>query len=502
MPFELFAVFSLFPDTPGRQTFSTRDAGDDVTRYTTRIRNLVLVAVLALLTTAATCGHEANGDKSETEKASANEPASGDETGESSASEESADETETTESGMLTSKKQRIAKPDVDEGTVEQLAAGNTAFGFDLYGQLRKKRSGENFFFSPYNLSQVLAMAYGGASGKTASEMKSALRWELEEARLHPAFNALDGALERDGPEKTPEGEEIPNALQTANGVWSQKGMAVKDAYLDLLAEHYGAGLHPVDFVGAAEEARGKINDWAEDETKGKIKDLLPEGSVDARTRMVLTAAIYFRGNWADPFQAEKTAEADFHNLSGETATVDMMHQKARTGLAYTEGNGYKAVELPYGPGEYSMVVVLPDEGKFEKIDKSVDAEFGTTLFEELEGAAVDLTLPKFKVTSQFSVAAMLESLGMKQAFTSEADFSGITEEAELFISDVLHKSYVAVDEKGTEAAAASAAVMRTTGLPAGEPDWKTVVVDRPFLFMIRHTDTNSVLFAGRVVAL
>lgn len=470
---------------------------------------MTIVAGLALVVGAAQCGHEeANGDDEESAQATAEEAESSEaESSDKSepSDEESAGSTETTESGMMTSTKQRISNPDVDASTVEKLAADNAAFGFDLYQQLRKAQPEANLFYSPHNLSHVLAMVYGGAEGETEGQIKETLRWELAGEKVHSTFNMLDSILQQKLPQRQREkgGDEPENVLETANGVWSQKGMSLKADYLDVLASHYGTGVRPTDFKASPEEARTAINDWAEKKTKGNIEDLMPEGSVSPQTRMVLTAAIYFRGRWGSTFDEKKTAEADFQNLGGETATVQMMHQRNRRGWSYTEGDNYEAVELPYGNGAYGMVVVVPDKGAFETVETSVDGDFAQSVFDGLEGSAVDLKLPTFEVSGQFSAKKHLAALGMTNPFSKEnADFSAMTSDRELFLDDVLHKARVSVDEEGTEAAAASAAAMGVTGLPGGEPDWKKVRVDRPFLFMIRHADTDTILFIGRVAAL
>jgi serpin B len=346
-------------------------------------------------------------------------------------------------------------------------------------------------------------MTLAGARGETESEMREALQFQLEEPELHEAFNALDSALVSagSGAKKRP-GEEKPDTLQTANGLWAQRGYAMREPFLTTLAEHYGAGVRPVDFESASEEARSQINEWAADRTNDKIKNLLPSGAVHSRTRLILTAAIYFRAGWDSTFDEEDTKEEEFQNLSGDAATVEMMHQKLRKGYRFASGSDYRAVELPYGSGAFSMVVVVPDEGSFSDVESNLDAEFAQSLFESLERKAVDLALPKFELSGRFSAASALGELGMEKPFQQEADFSRMSEQTDLMINDVVHEAYVSVDEEGTEAAAASAPVMIGTSMPAGEPDYEEVTVDRPFLFMLRHTETDSVLFFGRVVDL
>lgn len=463
------------------------------------------VACLAALVAGAQCGHDSANDQSSEEKATSESTAEPEES--SDEDEQGAPAPSEEESDMERADVQRIANPDVERSALETLVADNTAFGLELFQALRDPESEENLFFAPYNLSHVLAMTLTGARGETRAEMRDALQFELEDPQLHAAFNMLDAALVSAGSEqkKGPgdeESEEKPDVLQTANGLWAQKGFALREPFLETLAKHYGTGVRPVDFANASEEARKRINEWAANQTNDKIQDLLPSGAVDARTRLILTAAIYFRASWESTFDEEDTEENDFENLSGETATVEMMHQKLRKGYRFASGSNYKAVELPYASGAFSMVVILPDEGAFSDVESKLDAEFTDSVFESLEGEAVALALPKFELSGRFSASSALGKLGMKRPFQQDADFAGMTEETDLMIDDVLHEAYVSVDEEGTEAAAASATVMRATSMPAGEPEYREVTVDRPFLFMIRHTGTDSVLFLGRVVDL
>lgn len=405
---------------------------------------------------------------------------------------------ETSDSDVQRSAKKRLEPSDVDRETLRELGGSIRSFGFDLHAELVDGRADENLVYSPYNLSTVLTMIYAGADGETAEQMKGGLGIELAEPELHRAVNALDRQVTAGGEGKKEKGDR----LETANGLWAQKGMAIEPAFLDTLAANYGAGVQNVDYRTSSESARQRINEWVAEKTDDKIRNLLPKGSIDRQTRLVLTAAIYFKGQWSTPFEAEQTEKADFANLSGETTEVEMMHNRQRQGYGYAKGRGFRAVELPYTSGEYSMVVVLPNEGKFQKVEGRLDGEMAGKIFGKFRPTPVDLRLPTFKVTGRFSGREALGSLGMTRAFTPEADFSGISGEEELFVDDVLHKAYLSVDEKGTEAAAASAGTMGVTGMMPGEKEFETVTVDRPFLVMIRHMPTDAVLFVGRVVNL
>ena len=396
----------------------------------------------------------------------------------------------------LRSEKQRVTSPDLAPSDMRDLVAGNSAFAFDLY-QVLSAEDG-NLFYSPYSISLALAMTYAGARGETEQQMANTLHFILPQDRLHSAFNGLD--LELAGRGEGAEGtDEEGFRLNILNALWGQEDFEFISEFLDLLAENYGAGLRLLDFVNAAEDSRIVINDWVSDQTEGRIEDLIPQGVIDALTRLVLTNAIFFNAAWLFPFQEELTSDALFHLLDGGEVMVPMMRQTAAFGLA--KGDGYQAVELPYDGGELSMVILLPDTGQFEGFEGPLDADLVRTITEGLVPTQVDLTMPKFEFASDFNLADTLRAMGMPVAFisslgpcTSEiADFSGMTGTCELFIKEVVHKAFVSVDEAGTEAAAATAVVIGPTSAPA------SVTIDRPFVFLIRDIEIGDILFVGRV---
>ncbi|WP_438008885.1 serpin family protein [Sorangium sp. So ce321] len=390
---------------------------------------------------------------------------------------------------VVASDKRRISEPAVPAADLKELVRGNTDFALALYQQLAGMPG--NLFYSPYSMSSALAMTYAGARGATETEMAGALRFTLPQERLHPAFNALDLALARRG-----EGAEGKDGegfrLKVANALWGQVGSSFAPSFLDVLAESYGAGLRVVDFAQAPDEARGIINGWVAERTEDRIKDILPEGAIRPATRLVLTNAVYFNAAWQFPFGEEDTAPGDFTLLDGTAVSVPMMNGSAQVG--YGEGDGYEALELPYDGGELSMVLVLPAEGG--ELEAGLDRERLEGVIGSLGTRSVTMTLPKFKFESTLDLVPQLAELGMPIAFTGLADFSGIDGQGGLFISDVLHKAFVSVDEAGTEAAAATAVVIGETSAP--EP--ATIRFDRPFLFFIRDIETGAVLFVGRVM--
>ncbi len=385
----------------------------------------------------------------------------------------------------------RETNPQLNAGELEGLVAGNTAFALELYAQARD--GAENVFFSPHSISVALAMAYAGARGNTGLEMARTLHFTLPNDRLHNAFNALDVALAN----RNEGTEEDEFRLHICNAAWGQKGYHFMQSYLDVLAVNYGSGLRLLDFMADPENCRITINDWVSDQTEERIEDLIPPGSISSDSRLVLTNAIYFKAGWLYPFAKEYTGEKSFFTLDGQEVKVQMMSQSER--LAYTEAqNFFQAVELPYKGEEVSMVILLPAAGRFEKFEASLDSDFLNKVLENLTLKNVDLQMPRFTFEWEESLSELLKTMGMTDAFKpGTADFSGIDGSHDLFISGVLHKAFVSVDEAGTEAAGATAVVIGATSDP---PPTVTVTVDRPFIFLIRHRATRAILFLGRLL--
>jgi serpin B len=382
----------------------------------------------------------------------------------------------------------------VSPADVEALVEGNMAFGFDLYRLLADQHGDDNLFYSPHSLSLALAMTYAGARGVTEEEMAEALRFVLPQDSLHNAFNGLDRMLEGRGEgAASQDGEGF--RLNIANAIWGQQGYEFQSAYLDVLAADYGAGLRVLDFATAPEASRVTINDWVSQETEGKIEDLIPQGGIDPLTRLVLTNAIYFNAAWAVPFREEATQDGPFTRLDGSQTTVPFMHQTESMG--YAAGDGYQVVELPYDGGEMSMIILVPDREAFSSFEAELDGDRVRQIIEDVEYRDVELTMPRFEFESEFGLGEALTALGMETAFSGDADFSGMTGNRDLFISEVVHKAFVSVDEAGTEAAAATAVVMKMSAM---QPQPVQVALDRPFIFLIRDIETGAVLFVGRVL--
>jgi len=391
------------------------------------------------------------------------------------------------------------AIPEASPADLKTLVQGNTGFALDLYAAVRThvdraaqaagRDRDTNIFFSPYSISLCLAMAYAGARGETERQMAEALRFALPQDRLHPAFARLSLALAgRTGLE-----------LSIANSLWGQTGYPFLPSFLCLLAEVYSAPLREVNFVSDPESARSAINRWVEEETRERIRDLIPAGGIDRDTRLVLANAVYFKAAWMFPFSERVTRDAPFYLLDGREVLVPTMVTQAPFG--YAAGEGHQVVELPYEGGQASLVILLPDRGRFEEFEGALDAERLAECLDRLAPKQVLLFLPKFTFTSQFALGQILAGLGMPDAFSDQADFSGMTGRRDLAIDEVYHKAFVALDEAGTEAAAATAVVMVMSIGPSPEPPKPIEVrVDRPFLFLIRDRETGTILFLGRVL--
>jgi serpin B len=380
------------------------------------------------------------------------------------------------------------AQPPVKLGAdTTTVVRGNNVFAYDLYGRLRAKDG--NLFFSPYSISNALAMTYAGARGKTAGEMASTLHFDLEPGRLHPGFGELVRHLNAGGKERKYQ-------LTVANRLWGQKGYGFLPEFLALTKTHYAAGLEELDFEGATDQARQTINRWVEQQTRDKIKDLIPDGALANDTRLVLTNAIYFKAAWMERFNKSATQQEDFHVSADRKVKVPMMRQHEL--LRYLDGGTFQALELPYENRQLSMLVFLPKKiDGLAELEKSLTSAQVDKLLGGMKTHMVNLSLPKFKVTSTFSLGETLSQMGMPLAFSKSADFSGMTSREKLFIDKVLHKAFVDVNEQGTEAAAATAVIMRPTSAPIA-PN-ATFRADRPFVFVIRDNQSGSVLFMGRL---
>lgn len=372
---------------------------------------------------------------------------------------------------------------------VKAVADANNRFALDLYGKLKK--GDENLFYSPYSISTALAMTYAGARTTTAEEMAKTLRFDLPAERLHPAYAEMIRDLNEAG-------KKGDFQLSVANRLWGQKGEPFLKDFLDLTERNYGAGLSEVDFAGNTEGVRKTINDWVEKQTADKIRELIKQGVLDRDTALVLTNAIYMKADWLAKFKKQDTNPAPFFAAGGKELQVPTMHQT--TLFSYAEADNLQVIELGYKGDRLSMVILLPrQKDGLADLEKRLMSENLTKWLTQLKAQKVRVALPKFKATKEFSLAQVLQSLGMTKAFDGgQADFSGMNGRKNLFISAVVHKAFVNVDEEGTEAAAATAVVMKLTAMPMPEriPEF---VADHPFVFLIRDRVSGAILFMGRV---
>ncbi len=373
---------------------------------------------------------------------------------------------------------------------VENAASSMESFGTDLYTVL--STGSGNVVFSPASIMTALAMTYAGARGVTAAEMAAVLHIDLEDPAFHSAMNALDQILEsrsfKSGDDRV--------ELSFANSLWGQDGLTFEAPFLDLLAEDYGTGMRLVDFKTGAERARIQINEWVASRTNDKITDLIPAGALNELTRLVLVNAVYLNATWAHQFDPNDTADGSFTTLAGTELTVPMMHQTSS--FDYANGDGWQAVQLPYSGDTLAMLLIVPDEGRFTDVERELGSGLLSEAVSGLSSTSMGLTVPKFTFRTQAQLRPALTSLGMPTAFDpTSADFSGMTTVEKLLVDEVIHEAYIAVDENGTEAAAATAVVMRATSAPMVDV---TLDIDRPFIFALRDTETGALLFFGRVV--
>ena len=384
---------------------------------------------------------------------------------------------------------------EIKKEEVVDVAEGNNAFACDLYAELTATGGG-NVFFSPMSIRTALAMTYAGARGETAAQMARALHFGEGGDALHAAMGSYIADLNAGAGPRT-------YMLAVANALWGQRGFEFLDGFLALNKEHYEAGLETLDFAGNSEGARRTINAWVEDKTNDKIKDLIPEGGVDSLTRLVLTNAIYFLGTWAEQFHRDVTKPMPFHAAPDREVEVPFMYQQEH--FRYAELDGVQVLEMAYKGGRLAMTIILPGEvDGLAAVEESLDGDKLGSLIEALGHSEVKVYLPKFKIESSFSLADVLRKLGIVDAFiVDEADFSGMTlartPDESLYISEVLHKTYVDVNEEGTEAAAATAVIMRAGAAPGPPEEPPTFRADHPFIFLIRDTHTGAVLFMGRL---
>jgi len=378
-------------------------------------------------------------------------------------------------------------------GYGSSVTEANNQFGYDLYTTISNGSPG-NVFFSPFSISSAFALTYEGAKGKTADEIRTVFHFPQNVSTLREDFFAIDAGLNN--------GNDANYTLRTANALWAEKTFAFLPSYTDAAVRYYDANTTNLDFITQPEASRQTINAWVGDKTAGKIPELIPAGAIDPATRLVITNAVYFNGTWALPFDANQTSSADFHVTSEKTVQVKMMQKTGEDArYNYAETGNLQVLELPYahGPGhELSMIILLPKNADITAAEAALDPKNLTAIENSTTVQQVQVYIPKFKVETQYMLPTTLASMGMPTAFTGTADFSNMDGRNDLYISDVIHKAYVDVNERGTEAAAATAVVMRMNAVYNPNPV-PTFRADHPFVFLIEDKDSGTVLFIGKV---
>jgi len=372
----------------------------------------------------------------------------------------------------------------------DTVVGANNQFAFDLYSEYKSEKG--NIFFSPYSISTALTMTYEGAKGKTAEEMQAVLRIPKDDEKRRLEFAKIYNQINKDSKNYK---------LSTANALWAQKDYQFLEEYINNVKEYYGGKTTNLDFIKETEKSRVIINDWVEDQTNNKIKNLIPRGAVDSLTRLVLTNAIYFKGTWVLQFDKKDTKDENFKTSSGKTVKVPMMKLISDDAeFNYAKADKVQILELPYDGEDLSMLLILPEEDNLKKLEKSISTKKLSEWKSAFKKQRVDIYIPKFKFETKYFMAETLKKMGMPTAFKwPGADFSGMDGTRDLYIGEVIHQAFVEVNEEGTEAAAATAVIMEWGSAGGEKPAIPVFRADHPFIFIIQQKETGNILFMGRV---
>jgi len=362
----------------------------------------------------------------------------------------------------------------------------NNFFALDLYDKYESKQG--NLFFSPYSISSALSMTYEGARGQTAKEMQEVLHLPEDKNKMRSDFKNIYNKLNK---------EDKRYNLTTANALWIQEDYPFVEEYLNIIEEDYNGKATGLDFVQEREKSRDTINNWVENKTNNKIKDILSKGDIKEYTRTVLTNAIYFNANWSNQFEAEDTEKGKFRLSSGEEIETELMHETSH--YNYGETDDLKILEKDYIGNDLSMLILLPKDNELSKLENELSPDNLENWKNNMQEERVSITLPKFKFKTKYRMAENLKDMGMPTAFKyPDADFTGISPTGELVLTEVVHQTFIEVAEAGTEAAAATAVIGKAESIgPTEEP--KTFRADHPFLFIIQQKDSGNILFMGRM---
>lgn len=381
--------------------------------------------------------------------------------------------------------------------SINAVADANNRFAFDLYSRLTKdgEYTGNNIFFSPVSLSSALAITYEGAQGKTAEEIQSVFYFPENDSSRREGFSGLNAGLNNG---------DSSYSLRTANALWAEKTYPFLTEYVNTAERSYGAKTTNLDFKGHPEDSRITINSWVENKTEDRIKDLIPAGAIDPLTRLVITNAIYFKGDWVKQFDKNQTTDAEFRIAPGKTVKIPLMQRTDEDAeYLYAENKDLQMLSMPYEHTtgrKLSMIVLLPKTDNLSTTEASLSSDTLSVLQQSATSRRVMVYFPKFTLKTRYSLPDTLGAMGMPTAFTDNADFSGMDGTKNLLISDVIHQAFVDVNEEGTEAAAATAVVMRLAVAPANPEPVPVFRADHPFIFLIQDDETGAILFMGRVI--
>ena len=365
----------------------------------------------------------------------------------------------------------------------------NNDFAFDLYSKYESNEG--NIFFSPYSISTALAMTYEGARGQTATEMQSVFHFPENEFSRRSSYRELYDQLNK---------KNQHYELNTANALWAEQNFKFLDEYFSVVNKFYDGKVTNLDFKQQPENARSTINNWVEDQTNNKIRNLIPLGLINDMTRLVLTNAIYFKGEWVQQFNEEQTKEQDFRVAAGNNVKIKMMQKTDGDAIfGYIQADRLQILEMPYSGEDLSMLILLPEDDDTRSLEKSLNRKKLAEWTEKLEEKRVNVYIPRFKFETKYFMEDTLSKMGMPIAFSDNADFSGMTGAKDLKISKVIHQTFIEVNEEGTEAAAATAVIMKEFAIAGPGPQIPTFRADHPFIFIIQQKETGNILFMGRV---
>lgn len=382
--------------------------------------------------------------------------------------------------------------PAFKTGDASNVVGANNQFAFDFYSRLKNKE-GENIFFSPYSISSALVMTYEGARGKTAQEMRSVFYFpEDDNLRRKEYATIIDEMNKKDKKYK----------LHVANALWAEKDYQFLDEYFNIVEKYYKGKVTNLDFKKNAEKSQVTINNWVEGETNNKIKNLIPSGTLNSLTSLVLTNAIYFKGEWVKQFNEKDTIEESFRISKNNIVKIPTMRRTdEKAEFNYAENDKLQILEMPYSDEELSMLIFLPKDDDLERLENLLSAKKLSEWKKDLKKQRVKIFIPKFKFETKYFMVDDLRAMGMPTAFESGADFSGMDGTKDLFIDKVIHQAFVEVNEKGTEAAAATVVIVALKS--AGIQDVPKIPIfraDHPFIFLIQEKKTENILFIGRVI--